>query len=197
MAATAAQAARIKTATDTLWTRMRNALQHRADITTQGGVSTFLGTTLDGSPDPVPDLSVTQADGGLTALQAVSNMLAGSSEQHRKALLGLFYFPDVAVSRTRSSVRDVRQSLADIRQMMQDMLDASGATAIFDVAPTNAAPNTFTVNAAFLAWLTAEPGIGATLANQIVAGFAAVVAIDATLNAGTGQRRKDLNRLSD
>jgi hypothetical protein len=199
MAATSTQAARIKSSFDSLWVMLRNISQIRADVTTMGG-ATFLASALDASGDPpvdpIPDLSSAQAVSAMQAVAAVSNVLGLGTEAGRKAIMALFFTADVAVQRSRVAAREFRAALKDIRQLMKDLIDASGSAVIFDTPPTATDP-AYVVNAAFLAWLTAEAGIGATLAGQLIAAFGALVMIDATLDTGAGARRKDINRLAD
>lgn len=175
MAAPSTLVARARTDTQVLLTKLRNVLQIRADVTTQGGEA-YVVPILDGAPDPVPELSAAQLISAMQALQAVNNALTANSETHRKSLLSLALSANDAVSNSRTYIREFRNALRDFRQLQSDLTDAANGSTI-------------------LAYLT--PDVGATVAQQVVDALAALTEIDSTLNAGAGTRRKDLNRASD
>jgi len=175
MAAADVQAARVATQADTLWRKLRDVLQVRTDVTTLGG-ETFLAPALDGDPDPIPDLSAAQLIAAMTALAAVNNALGADTEAGRKGLLNLFFTPDVAVGRARTSIKELREALTDFRALQADLTDSANGSTI-------------------LAYLTAA--IGEAEATKVVDGLTSLTLIDTTLNAGAGTRRKDLNRAAD
>lgn len=179
MASTLNQVARIQASLDVLISRLRDVVQVRADAVTMGGTA-FVQPALDIVPpateDPVPDLSASQLGSALQAVAAINTLLAANSALHRKAILARTFTPEIAVAKSRQSIRTFRDALSDLRQLKADLTDSANGTAML----------TFLTDA-----------VGAEVAAQVIAELDAITAIDATLDDGTGTLRKALTLAAD
>ena len=174
MAAPSTVAARIVTATDTLYTKLAHISALRSILVLLGGVN-FIAPALDPEgegEDPAPDLSSAQMAQAFNAVQNLETVLSANADAHRKALLETFVDPAEGVRRARSAMREARAQIATLIALRQECVDQGGQT-----------------------WLEGE--LDAEQVSKVVACLAAVLALQVQLDANSGTDRKALTRASN
>lgn len=174
MAAPSTVAARIVTATDTLYTKLAHITGLRAILVLLGGTA-FIAPALDPEgegEDPAPDLSSAQMVQAFAAVQNLEAVLSANNDAHRKALLETYVDPAEGVRRARTAMREARAQIAALVALRQECVDNGGQS-----------------------WL--EDELSPEQVAKVVACLAATQALQVQLDANSGADRKALTRASN